>query len=107
MAANKSLTTTIPTVAAGVALVDAPKAAAIGSMSVSWWTEEVKEGRAPKPAIRQPRCTRWRLQDVLDFWKRFAEQGSDPEATATLIDSNAKARKARAVRKLAKGGVTA
>lgn len=58
-----------------MALIDGPKCAAIGDMSPSWWYREVAEGRAPKPAIRRPKCTRWRTVDVLTFWERFTKAG--------------------------------
>ena len=51
-----------------VALIDAPMCAAAGAMSVSWWYEEVRSGRAPPPVVRKPRCTRWRLLDVRNYW---------------------------------------
>ena len=61
---------------ADVMLIDGPTAAAVGSMSLSWWHEEVAAGRAPQPVIRQPRCTRWTLVSVRDYWAQRAEQGS-------------------------------
>lgn len=41
-------------------------------MSVSWWHDEVRSGRAPQPAVRMPRCTRWLVDDVCAFWTEFA-----------------------------------
>lgn len=67
---------------ADVALVDAEKAATIGDMSISWWYAEVAAGRAPQPAIRKPRCTRWRMHEVLHFWRCFAEGGSANDGSA-------------------------
>lgn len=67
-------------IATDVALIDAPKCAAIGSMGISWWYEEVRQGRAPQPVVRKPRCTRWRLADVLKFWRDFADSGDGVEA---------------------------
>ena len=55
-----------------LALVDGPTAARVGGMSVSWWQKEVNAGRAPQPAIRSPRCARWRLVEVRLFWQQFA-----------------------------------
>ena len=67
---------------AAVALIDAPTSASVGGMRVSWWYNEVAEGRAPAPAIRQPRCTRWRVVDVARFWAERAAMGaSDPART--------------------------
>lgn len=63
-----------------VALIDAKKAAAVGSMSVSWWHGEVAAGRAPRPVIKQLRCVRWRLEEVKDFWARRASRPDDIKA---------------------------
>lgn len=61
---------------AQAALVDAKAAGAVGGASSSFWLEQVRAGRAPKPAIQQVRLTRWRLSDVLRFWTEFADAGS-------------------------------
>ena len=70
----------LPADLAAVALIDAPTCASVGGLSLSWWHAEVAAGRAPKPVIRQPRCTRWRLADVRDYWTQRAEQGIDDSA---------------------------
>jgi hypothetical protein len=59
-----------------VALIDARTCAQVGGMSLSWWHEAVRAGLAPAPAFRRPRCTRWHLGGVREFWQRFAEQGA-------------------------------
>jgi hypothetical protein len=79
----------IPEALVDVALVDAKTAAAVGGMGISWWLDEVKEGRAPAPAIREPRLTRWRLVDVREFWRRRAQ--SDTQASNLVV---ARAKKA-------------
>ncbi|MFL6626339.1 MAG: helix-turn-helix transcriptional regulator [Vitreoscilla sp.] len=66
---------TIPSALQDVTLIDAKTCAAVGSMSVSWWHEEVRAGRAPQPVIRQPRFTRWRVVDVRAFWAARIETG--------------------------------
>jgi len=77
-----------------VALIDATTCAAAGAMSVSWWHEEVRTGRAPAPAVRRPRCTRWRMVDVRAFWIEFAQRAAaDPEAA---VKAAARAKKASA-----------
>lgn len=82
----------LPAEVADVALIAADRCAAIGDVSVSWWYEEVRTGRAPKPAIQQPRFTRWRLADVLRFWAdRVAQAAADTEAAERMA---AKAKKA-------------
>lgn len=91
----------VPAALADVALIDATTCAAAGDMSVSWWHEEVRAGRAPQPVIREPRCTRWRLADVRRFWIERAER-PDPRAaaqvmaTATKASAAAKAKRAAA-----------
>lgn len=89
---------------AEVALIDAPACAAVGAMSVSWWHDEVRAGRAPKPVIQQPRCTRWRLADVRTYWAKRAEQSAanvqgaaNMKARATKASAAAKAKRADSV----------
>lgn len=70
----------LPADLADVALIAADTCAATGDVSVSWWHEEVRTDRAPKPAIQQPRFTRWRLADVRRFWaERASQAAADPE----------------------------
>ena len=71
----KSAAHPLPANLADIALIDASTCAAPGDLSVSWWLEEVRAGRAPQPVVRKPRCTRWRLVDVRAFWVEFAAQG--------------------------------
>lgn len=101
-ATQQSSLATLPPVLVGVSLIDAEMCASVGSMSVSFWHEEVRAGRAPKPAVQRPRCTRWRLTDVADYWRRFAEEGSsDTQAAdamkAKLTKASAKSKALRAV----------
>lgn len=86
---------------AGLQLIDGTTCAGIGSMSLSWWLEEVRAGRAPAPAIRQSRCTRWRHVDVLNYWRGRLEQAADDTRAAEFVIVRAKsasdaARKKRA-----------
>lgn len=60
----------------GVILVSAGTAARMGEMGESWWWGEVREGRAPAPAIRQFRMTRWRMEDVRKFWETYASNAA-------------------------------
>ena len=80
----------IPPALSSVALIDAPTCAAAGGMSVSWWHDEVREGRAPTPAVRQPRCTRWRISDVVAFWQAFATKGAADTQAAEQVTAKAK-----------------
>lgn len=94
----------LPADAADVALIAADTCAAIGDVSLSWWHEEVRTGRAPKPVIQQPRFTRWRLADVCRFWADRAEQAAGDTAagermTARAKKASAEARKPAAVAK--------
>ena len=99
-----SLARPLPADLTGVALIAADTCAATGEMSVSWWHEEVRTGRAPKPVIQQPRLTRWRLTDVRSFWQARAERGAaDTQArermTAKAKKASIKAREPAAVAK--------
>ena len=87
---NKLATRPLPADVADVALAAADTCAAIGEMSVSWWHEEVRTGRAPKPVIQQPRCTRWRLADVRRFWADRAAQAADDTEAGDRMAANAK-----------------
>lgn len=87
-----SISQPLPADLSAVALIDAPTCAAAGAMSVSWWHEEVRTGRAPAPVIRKPRCTRWLLADVRTFWARSAEQA----ATGAEVAAGVKARATKA-----------
>jgi hypothetical protein len=80
----------LPADLAAVALIDAATCAAAGAMSVSWWHEEVRAGRAPTPVIRKPRCTRWRVADVHTFWTKFAEDASKDSQGAQAAQDRAK-----------------
>jgi predicted DNA-binding transcriptional regulator AlpA len=95
----------LPADLAEVALIDAPTSVATGGMSVSWWHEEVRAGRAPQPAIRKPRCTRWRLVDVRAFWIEFAAQAEADTDAAERVTARAKKASAAAQAKRA-GAVT-
>lgn len=76
-----------PAALADAALIDAKACAAAGGVSVSWWHAEVREGRAPAPAIQQVRLTRWRLSDVRRFW---IERASAPSPAAARLVEQAK-----------------
>ena len=89
---NKLATRPLPADVADVALIAADTCAAIGEVSVSWWHEEVRTGRAPRPVIQQPRFTRWRRVDAIRFWaERAAQAEADTEAGERM---RAKAKKA-------------
>lgn len=75
----------VPQVLADVSLIDAKACAAVGAMSLSWWHDEVRAGRAPQPVIREPRCTRWRLVDVRRYWEARAANGLDTSAAREVI----------------------
>lgn len=66
----------VPAALTEVALIDAQTACNGGGMSVSWWHAKVAAGEAPAPAVRLPRCTRWKLTEVSQFWSDFAAQNT-------------------------------
>jgi predicted DNA-binding transcriptional regulator AlpA len=86
----------LPADLANVALIDAPTCAAAGDMSVSWWHEEVRAGRAPAPVIRKPRCTRWRMADVRAFWIESAEKSARDTQAAEMVKAHATRASAKA-----------
>jgi len=70
----------------GAILIPAPACAAMGAMSESWWHAKVAKGEAPKPALRQPRCTRWRRDEVERFWRELADAGTEPSTIQLMAD---------------------
>lgn len=95
-----------PVALADLALLDATACAAVGAMSVTWWQSEVAAGRAPAPAVRRPRCTRWRVADVRDFWARWTEQAQAEGGDAVVErarKASMRAREAVAARAAAQG----
>ena len=82
----------LPPNLADVALIDAPTCAAAGAMSLSWWHDEVREGRAPKPLRFGPRCSRWKTADIRQYLIQRAEQ---PQVEAA-VSVKARATKASA-----------
>lgn len=84
---------------AAVQLVDGKTAATAGFMSLSWWNERVAEGVAPQPVFRATRCTRWRLADVVAFWRDF--RPDDIASAACLKQAVAASAKAAEQRRAA------
>jgi len=89
----------LPAEAAPVQLINATQAAAIGSMSKSWWLDAVREGTAPQPTFRAPRATRWRLADVVAFWRSYQPPA---EVTDRMLSAAAGAAKKSAAAKRAR-----
>lgn len=94
----------LPDQLADVALVDAQTAAAVGSMRKSWWYAEVAAGRAPRPVIQQPRCARWRLQEVRDFWALRATRSDEKKAEQVTAQAKRASAAAKAKRAAVEGG---
>jgi hypothetical protein len=97
---NKPLsnsTNVVPPSLTDVALIDGQTCAATACMSISWWLAEVAAGRAPAPAIRKPRCTRWRLADVRAWLVQHASQPDD--GGAAVIAKATKASRAAKVKR--------
>lgn len=85
----------LPVPLRAVALIDAKTAAAVGQMSISKWYDEVRLGKAPQPAIREPRFTRWRQADVLRYWERRGQEAAnDPHAGEAVVTKAKKASEA-------------
>lgn len=97
----------LPASLADVALIDATTCAAAGDMSLSWWLEEVRTRRAPAPAVRMSRCTRWRLSDVAAFWSAFATRATaDTQAGDALTERAKKASAAARAKRATKTAAT-
>lgn len=75
-------------------LVDARTAAAVGSISITLWHDLVRDRKAPAPAIKQVRFTRWRLADVRNYWADRANRGSSVEDAQRIASMAVKASKA-------------
>lgn len=88
----------LPGQLAEVALVSAKTAAAAGDQSVSGWLEDVRAGRAPQPAIRQHRYTRWKLTDVRDHWAKRIESAAAETSSSTTDRAKKASEAARAKR---------
>ena len=72
---------------ADVALIDAPRIAAAACMSLSTWFDLVRRGEAPPPAIRAPRCTRWRLSAIRAWLAQRAADGTDPVVADAVVQN--------------------
>ena len=75
----------VPAGLADVSLIDAKACASAAGVSTSTWLELVRTGRAPAPAIRAPRCTRWALSTVRTWLIERAAQGSDQAVERSLL----------------------
>jgi predicted DNA-binding transcriptional regulator AlpA len=89
----------IPSELADVALIDAKTCAATGGMSVSQWHNLVREGTAPKPAIRLSRYTRWKVVDVREYFCGLVAAGSG-DSERELIERAKKASMAAKAKRL-------
>lgn len=58
-----------------------PPIPALVPVSRSEWWKGVKEGRYPAPVKLSPKCTCWRVEDILDLIKRFAKDEAPRVAT--------------------------
>jgi predicted DNA-binding transcriptional regulator AlpA len=97
----------VPAALADVALVDGPSCAAACGMSLSSWLELVRIGEAPQPVVRQPRFTRWRMQEIRVYLLERASRGIDRSdaIVANARKASAAAQAKRASRVAAVGAV--
>ena len=99
---QRSYQSHIPAGLEDVALIEGAGAAAVGKMSISWWLGEVAAGRAPQPVIRKPRCTRWSVVQVREFWANAALQAdSDVQSTRAVTERAVKASAAAKAKRVA------
>lgn len=95
----------LPDAHSDVSLGDIKDVCALIRMSASWVHAEVSAGRFPAPAIRRPRCTRWRIADVRkNILDRCADSAADAETAAFVT---ARATKASAAAKAKRGHASA
>jgi predicted DNA-binding transcriptional regulator AlpA len=64
-----------PATASAILLMTAKDISTQLRISRSHWHQLVAEGQAPRPAIQQPRFTRWRAADVLAWVDRKQARG--------------------------------
>lgn len=83
-----------------VALIDGKSCSAAACISLSQWHSLVATGDAPKPAIRQPRYTRWLLTDVRTWLVQRVQKARMDHVTGAAVV--AKARKASKLALMAK-----
>lgn len=88
----KSELPAIPPALVDAALVDGRTAAACGAISLSQWYDLVRRKEAPQPVVREPRCTRWTLTSVRDFWiARVEKAAADHRGAKLVIDAATRA----------------
>ena len=80
----------LPADLADVALISAATCADLGEASISWWHAEVREGRAPRPVIQQPRFTRWLWADAIRFWAERGKQAQSDSKAGERLAARAK-----------------
>ena len=59
------------------AMVGIDAIVAIGPYGRSKFYAEMAAGRAPRPALKAQRCTRWRLGDVLQWVRALTAEGGE------------------------------
>ncbi len=103
VAGTKPTARTVPPDAlADVALIDCKAAAAAACISVSQFHDLVRTGRAPQPAFRAPRCTRWRLADVRAWLVEFAQPR--PDAASRIVRQARRASQSAQAQRAAQAG---
>ncbi len=98
-----STESTAPAALSNVALITGNGAAAAASISISYFHDLVRQGLAPQPVIRAPRCNRWRLADVRHWLLNFAQPSPEAEK-AVLGKAHRASNAARAKRNAARKG---
>ena len=88
-----------------IALIDIHDLRALTRMSPSWIHDAVRKGEFPAPAIRESRCTRWKLSDVRIYLiERTRKAAADTETAAQL---RARAKKASEAARTKRAGTAA
>ena len=97
----------IPEAHADVALADIGDLVALTRMGRSWIHAAVRRGAFPAPAIREARCTRWRLADIRTWLIDRASTGTDPQVAEMLTARAKKAGDAARSKRIATIATTA
>lgn len=66
----------IPAALADLAYVTGPELAAAGRMTYQHFLDQVACGNAPKPDVRMPRFSRWRVSTARSWLEKIAEAGT-------------------------------
>jgi predicted DNA-binding transcriptional regulator AlpA len=77
----------MPEAHADVALCEMKDLVAMVRMSKAWISNEVAAQRFPQPAIKRPRCTRWKVSDVRKWLVEWTAQPATQGGSSGDLDN--------------------